>query len=104
MFSSERKILGGVPRGSVLSPTLYAIYISDLKLLKYHTSALYADDTALISTGKVSNAIVKKLENAILHTKKLFLKWKIKINDYKTQAIFFPFNNHQTEYLVDDML
>lgn len=90
--STERKILAGVPQGSVLSPTLYSIYTSDFKILKDHSAALYADDTAIITKGKVSNAIIKKMKRALIHAQKFFVKWKIKINEAKTQAIIFPYN------------
>ena len=55
ILSNERKIQAGVPQGSVFSsPTLCSIYISDFKLRKNNTTALYEDDTALIILGKVS--------------------------------------------------
>lgn len=71
---------------------LYSIYTSDFKLLKNETVALYADDTAIMTSGKVSNAIVKRMRKSLIHVGKYFEKWKIKINEGKTQAIIFPFN------------
>ena len=59
---NQRIISAGVPQGSVLSPTLYSICTSDFEVLKANSLALYADDTAILTTGKVSNAIVKKLK------------------------------------------
>lgn len=90
--SSPRNILAGVPQGSVLSPILYSIYTSDYKLPRNSTLALYADDTALVSCGKVSNAIIKNMKKNFLHTEKYLKNWKIQINQGKTQAIIFPFN------------
>lgn len=91
-FSSERSIPAGLPQGSVLSPTLYSIFTADIKILKNHEAAFYADDSAFISSGKLSNAIIKKMENALKSTEKYFNIWKIKVNQDKTQAILFPFN------------
>ena len=58
--SGSRRILPSVPQGSVLSPILYSIYpISDYKIPKCWTLALYANDTAIVASGKVLHAIVK---------------------------------------------
>ena len=38
------------------------------------------------------NAIVKRIKKGLLHAKKYFKKWKVKLNENKTQAIIFPFN------------
>ena len=46
----------------------------------------------IIISGKVSNATVKKMKGAMIHAEKYFNKWKIEINQKKTQAIIFPFN------------
>lgn len=48
--STIRHICAGVPQGSVLAPTLYSIFTSDMPISENVTTATYADDTALISS------------------------------------------------------
>lgn len=90
--SSLRNIPAGLPQGSILSPILYSIYTSDIKIKRNHDAAFYADDSAILCSGKLSNAIIKQLAASLEHINKYFNKWKIKINRGKTQAILFPFN------------
>lgn len=92
MLSNDRQIPAGLPQVSVLSPTLYSIYISDITIPRNHEMAFYADDSAFICSGKVSNAIVKRMEDSLELALKYFDKWKIKVNNSKTQAIIFPYN------------
>lgn len=91
-FSSPRKIPAGVAQGSVLSPLLYSLYISDFKAPRNCNLSLYADDTALTAVAKSTNAIINKLQSGLKSCDKYFRKWKIQINTAKTQAILFPFN------------
>ena len=91
-LSSSRFLPAGLPQGSVLSPVLFNVYIADFKLVKNINFAQYADDSAVILEGKSSNKIIKNMRLALLSAKKYFHKWKIKINETKTQAIIFPFN------------
>lgn len=90
--STMRKIPAGLPQGSVLSPLLYSIYTSDINIKRIHDAAFYADDSAILCKGKLSNAIIKQLSECLKRAEKYFNKWKIKINHEKTQAIIFPFN------------
>lgn len=90
--SAPKNISTGLPQGSVLSPLLYSIYTSDFEVPNYMEAAYYADDTALITSGKLTSALLKKMEKGLLACNKYFYKWKIKINPNKTQAIIFPFN------------
>lgn len=92
-LSSPKSIRAGVPQGSVLSPFLYNIYTADIKKPKNADIALFADDIALISNGKLTSAIIKRLNSAINTVNKYFRKWKINLNLDKSQAIIFPFNN-----------
>ena len=59
--SSTNPIPGGVPQGSVLSPLLYSLYTHDFKPSIHSDVAFYADDSAFLSSGKVSNATIKQL-------------------------------------------
>lgn len=90
--SSTMAIPAGLPQGSILSPTLYALYTSDFKASKTIDVAYYADDTALLTSSKLTSALLKKMEKSLVSCSKYFTKWKIKINDDKTQAIIFPYN------------
>lgn len=93
ILSSPKTITAGLPQGSILSPLLYSIYTSDFSPPSYLKTAYYADDTALITSSKLTKALLKKMEKGFSACNKYLYKWKIKINPNKTQAIIFPFNN-----------
>lgn len=90
--SEQKTIAAGLPQGSTLSPLLYSIYTSDFSPPNYMKTAYYADDTALITSSKLTKALLKKMEKGLGMCNKYFNKWKIKINPSKTQAIIFPYN------------
>lgn len=90
--SSRRPIPAGLPQGSIISPLLYAVYTSDLKIPAKCDAGYYADDTAILSAAKQSNTIVKNMTAALSQIHKYFSKWRIKINSEKTQAMLFKFN------------
>jgi Reverse transcriptase (RNA-dependent DNA polymerase)/Endonuclease-reverse transcriptase len=91
--SESIKIPAGLAQGTCISPILYALYVADIPKFNDTEIALYADDTALYTAAKTSNTIVKRLNLSLQTLRIYFRKWKIKINNNKTQAILFPFDN-----------
>lgn len=91
-YSSLRNIPAGVPQGSVLSPLLYSLFISDFKKPKNCEMAYYADDTGIMAVAKQTKTIVNRLHKGLQSCNRYLKKWKIQLNAAKTQAIIFPFN------------
>lgn len=81
----------GVPQGSILAPFFFNIFINDVVHPKKCELHIYADDTAIVcqASWKNLNVIKKRLKNALQRINEFFLKWKIKINDSKTEFIVF---------------
>lgn len=94
-LSEPRAIPAGLPQGSILSPILYSIFVSDLKVGAQSNTACFADDTAIYSSSNQSNAICRKLQLSLTRVEKFFNKWKIRANAAKTQAIIFPFDGRR---------
>jgi hypothetical protein len=78
-----------VPQGSVLSPTLYSFYINDApQNLGVHL-ALFADDTCIYCTDRKVGYVLRKLQRGLTSVESWCERWNIKINEDKTQAIYF---------------
>jgi hypothetical protein len=65
-MSAPREMRAGVPQGSVLSPTLYSMYINDAPQTPGVYLALFADDTCLYATGREEGFVVGKLQRGLI--------------------------------------
>jgi hypothetical protein len=74
----------GVPQGSVLSPTLYNIYINDTPQTPVVHLALFADDTCLYATERKEGYVLRKLQRGLDAIEKWCEHWNININEEKT--------------------
>jgi hypothetical protein len=80
----------GVPQGSVLSPTLYNIYVNDNPPQTPDVNlALFGDDTCLYATERKEGYVLRKLQRGLDAIETWCERWNIKINEDKTQAIYF---------------
>ena len=88
--SNMRQLKCGVPRGSVLGPLLFILFINDLHLaVQYSSAHQFADDTNLLVVEKS----LKKLSKKVNRDLKLIVEWvranKLSLNANKTEIIIF---------------
>ena len=86
--SSWHRVRAGVPQGSVLSPLLYAIYISMMPKFnsKFAQTICFADDTLYLSWGDPEEAEIRL--QTIANKVHLFCKeMKIGINESKSELL-----------------
>ena len=99
--SQEYPVHAGVPRGSILGPTLFLLYINDLPDDVICNIAIYADDTTLYSKCDQASDLWQQLELAskresdVQDTVDLDLgrKWLVDLNG-KTQLVSFDWSNN----------
>ena len=61
--SSWRPVVAGVPRGSILGPLFFLIYINDLPNKLKSNAKLFGDDTSLFTIVKDKNKSANMLSN-----------------------------------------
>ncbi len=79
----------GVPQGSILSPTLYTILLSDFKVNKDIVDLYYADDTTFFVVDTDIDKAVNKMQAALITYQAWCNCWGIKINSNKTAFMCF---------------
>ncbi len=90
MHSDKKRILCGVPQGSIIGPLLFLLYINDLanvsKKLKF---ILFADDTNVFYTGKNIKDVSNTLNEELKHMNSWFKVNKLSLNVSKTNYMLF---------------
>ena len=77
--SSARKIICGIPQGSILGPLLFLLYINDMPdILEKTTPCLYADDTQIYSSSHDYDTLVENLNMDLANIQKWHAKNKLK--------------------------
>ena len=90
LTSKEGNVSCGVPQVSLLGPTLFLVYINDLKnVLEECNSFLYADDTVVTITGSCIVDMTSKMEEDLLRLNSWFRKNKLTLNTKKKRIILF---------------
>jgi hypothetical protein len=79
----------GVSQGSVLSPTLYSLYINDTPGMNL---ALFADDTCLYATDHKEGYVLRKIQRGLDSV----AAWR----KGKTRAIYFTRRNRRPDSLL----
>jgi hypothetical protein len=88
-LSSPRDIQVGVPQGSVLSPTLSNLFINDMPQTPGVSLGLFADDTCIYATDRKEGYVSESCSEVSSAIELWCERWNIKINEDKTQAIYF---------------
>jgi hypothetical protein len=94
--SELQPIKAGVPQGSVVGPTLYVLYISDLPTSTNTTLGTFADDTVILSVNEDSRRVASDLQCHLNTLQTWFEKWRIRINENKSCSMTFTLRKRST--------
>ena len=91
--SRSFRVHRGVPRGSVLGPVLFSLFINDLlaSLPSSVSCSLYADDLAIWSSSPSVRTAVEATQGALFRLE----CWCLPLNPSKYEASFFSVDPHQ---------
>ena len=81
-------VTSGVPRGSVLGPTLFIIFVNDIPNCLENTCELYADDGKVFANNEICN-----LQNDINNVANWCDIWQMTLNFRKCKVKYFGKNN-----------
>ena len=90
--SSMKYVTCGVPQGSILGPLLFLIYVNDMEAVVKNKLLLYADDSAILVSGKDIASIEKELSEDLQRVSGWLVDNRLSLHLGKTESILFGSN------------
>ncbi len=87
--SEFENVTCGVPQGSILGPLLFLVYVNDMSASVQCELYLYADDSALLTTGKSIEHIESVLEGELKNVSKWLIDNKLSLHLGKTESVIY---------------
>ena len=85
-------VKNGLQQGTILAPTLFNIFISDLfdeGMIRNCAGLSFADDIAIYASDTKVEDIQRSLQNQLIKTQQYLSKWKLLLNEQKCETILF---------------
>ena len=99
-YSSWKKVISGIPQGSVIGPILFVIFINDMPdAVKHNFCKLFADDCKLY--GKVLPAEVNMVQTYLTLLEEWSRVWQLPFNAKKCKAMHFGNKNPNHTYTLN---
>lgn len=89
VMSSHANVTCGVPQGSILGPLLFLVYVNDMPASVNCKLLLYADDSALLVSGKSTIDIQCRLSSELQSIREWLIDNKLSLHLGKTESILF---------------
>ena len=88
--SRYRRFKAGTPRGSMISPCIFIMFLNDIldDLPEGVKASLFAD-LALWVSDEILEKAQEKLQNALVVLSKWCKKWRLNVNVEKCESVFF---------------
>ena len=94
-LSDPVSMVNGTPQGSVMSPLLFLVMMSDIPSDEVDglRTSVFADDVAVWVSGKDAYTMHERLQTRLDEIQKFFLEWGFKVSVGKSVAVCFTKNN-----------
>jgi hypothetical protein len=93
-------VQAGVPQGSVLSPTLYNLYINNTPQTSTVNLALCGRHLSICYTDRKEGYVIRKIQHGLNCMTAWCERWNIIINEEKSRAIYFTHRNRRPDSTV----
>jgi hypothetical protein len=98
-MSAPKRIVCGVPQGSILGPLLFLLYINDLPdCLEKSTPCLYADDSQIFSSAKDCVELNANLNHDLNNVSQSLVKNKLQHHSTKTKLMYVGSNHNLAKF------